>query len=280
MTDLVAPLLEVFGGYGTAGGGPSGAGGAGGHGGFGGYGAGGGPGGNGGDGGDGGRHRVGGDGGQHSVGADVHGSAAADAQDLAGSGVAVVDRCGPQRGELRGVANYVGAAHLARVDARGAGPDPCAAAEADARAFLAFRSLMRLFRRCFLTGLEPIRADIAALGRHVCASDPALHRHLVRVGAGGYEFAFQGLLLGLRRELAWGDANDLWDALVDYFVVLPNIGREGHSYLAHITSQYGALAPHTLFTQGVPNEYDRHFRTTLHRFKQQCTDFLCLGSLD
>ncbi|KAG1677070.1 hypothetical protein FOA52_001240 [Chlamydomonas sp. UWO 241] len=66
----------------------------------------------------------------------------------------------------------------------------------------------------------------------------------------------------------------------DYFVVLPNIGREGHSYLAHLTSQYGALAPHTLFTQGVPNNYDRHFRTTLHHFKRQCTEFLCLGSLD
>ena len=47
-----------------------------------------------------------------------------------------------------------------------------------------------------------------------------LLRHLLRIGAGGYEFSFQMLLLLFRRELSWDDSNRLWDAVLAQHVIL------------------------------------------------------------
>lgn len=44
--------------------------------------------------------------------------------------------------------------------------------------------------------------------------------------------------------------------------VLPNVGREAHTYLHHIVQRYGALAEHTVFVQGRPFDHapDLHKR--------------------
>jgi len=47
-----------------------------------------------------------------------------------------------------------------------------------------------------------------------------LYRHLETINAGGFEFAFQMLLLLLRRELQWEQANQLWDALLAWHQLL------------------------------------------------------------
>jgi hypothetical protein len=61
---------------------------------------------------------------------------------------------------------------------------------------------------------------------------------------------------------------------------LPNIGREGETYLNHITSHWDSLAKHTLFLQAdVHNSREVH--TRLHNyFDPERTGFLNLGSSD
>lgn len=44
---------------------------------------------------------------------------------------------------------------------------------------------------------------------------------------------------------------------------LPNIGREAHTYLHHIVSQYDSLADYTVFCQGKPFDHAFDFHATL-----------------
>ena len=48
-------------------------------------------------------------------------------------------------------------------------------------------------------------------------------------------------------------------------VKLPNVGREGHTYLHHIVNEYNNLADRTLFLQG--NPYGRYVYSPLRRYK-------------
>ncbi len=44
---------------------------------------------------------------------------------------------------------------------------------------------------------------------------------------------------------------------------LPNVGREAHTYLHHITTQYDSLADYTIFCQGKPFDHAYDFHATL-----------------
>ncbi len=51
-------------------------------------------------------------------------------------------------------------------------------------------------------------------------------------------------------------------------IPLPNIGREAHTYLHHIVSQYDSLAEWTVFCQGKPFDHAYDVKKTLH----ECVD--------
>lgn len=52
-------------------------------------------------------------------------------------------------------------------------------------------------------------------------------------------------------------------ALTSFHKTLPNVGREAHTYLHHIVSQYGSLADYTIFCQGKPFDHAFDFHTKL-----------------
>uniref|UniRef100_A0A7S0S2L0 Hexosyltransferase n=1 Tax=Chlamydomonas leiostraca TaxID=1034604 RepID=A0A7S0S2L0_9CHLO len=66
---------------------------------------------------------------------------------------------------------------------------------------------------------------------------------------------------------------------IDYFTKLPNLAREGHSYLTYIITQWEDMPLHVLFSQAVPNGLNRNMLSRIHLFKRECTRFLCLGSI-
>ncbi|MFD2572596.1 DUF3431 domain-containing protein [Spirosoma soli] len=49
-------------------------------------------------------------------------------------------------------------------------------------------------------------------------------------------------------------------------IVLPNIGREAHTYLHHIVSRYDTLAEWTVFCQGKPFDHAYDFKKSLREF--------------
>ncbi|MCX6214197.1 DUF3431 domain-containing protein [Spirosoma sp.] len=49
-------------------------------------------------------------------------------------------------------------------------------------------------------------------------------------------------------------------------ILLPNIGREAHTYLHHIVNRYDSLAEWTVFCQGKPFDHAYDFKKTLHGF--------------
>ena len=62
--------------------------------------------------------------------------------------------------------------------------------------------------------------------------------------------------------------------------LLPNVGREAHTYLHHICARYDDLAPLTVFCQGKPFDHCFDFRKTLRELAQhpaQVEDFRWLG---
>lgn len=63
-------------------------------------------------------------------------------------------------------------------------------------------------------------------------------------------------------------------------IELPNVGREAHSYLHHIISNYEALSPITVFCQGHPFDHASDFHKTLRELASSQTkvrDFRWLG---
>ncbi|PNW70328.1 hypothetical protein CHLRE_17g715400v5 [Chlamydomonas reinhardtii] len=83
----------------------------------------------------------------------------------------------------------------------------------DQEAFTAFCGLMARVRANFLCGMEDMHRQLRLLGEVLGRLDGRLHRHLVAVGAGSFVFAFQMLLLQLRREVAWEDVFVLWETM-------------------------------------------------------------------
>lgn len=49
-------------------------------------------------------------------------------------------------------------------------------------------------------------------------------------------------------------------------ILLPNIGREAHTYLHHIVSRYDSLAEWTVFCQGKPFDHAYDFKKTMREF--------------
>lgn len=49
-------------------------------------------------------------------------------------------------------------------------------------------------------------------------------------------------------------------------IVLPNVGREGHTYLYHIIQNYDRLADHTCFLQGHPFDHSPMLEMSLKTF--------------
>ncbi|GAX79472.1 hypothetical protein CEUSTIGMA_g6913.t1 [Chlamydomonas eustigma] len=79
--------------------------------------------------------------------------------------------------------------------------------------FWCFWGILQHMRANFLRGMVRVKEDIAAVKMLTSNVDTRLHSHICQVGAGGFEFCFQMLLLLLRRELPWCEANMLWDSL-------------------------------------------------------------------
>ena len=52
----------------------------------------------------------------------------------------------------------------------------------------------------------------------------------------------------------------------DTAIILPNVGREAHTYLHHIVSRYDSLADWTIFCQGKPFDHAYDFKKTLREF--------------
>jgi hypothetical protein len=48
-------------------------------------------------------------------------------------------------------------------------------------------------------------------------------------------------------------------------IVLPNVGREGHTYYTHICDNYDTLADYTIFLQGNPFDHSPHIIENLHK---------------
>jgi hypothetical protein len=65
----------------------------------------------------------------------------------------------------------------------------------------------------------------------------------------------------------------------DDVIHLPNIGREGHTFLHHIINNFHDLAEHTIFCQETPHENDRVIARLQNLFVFQ-TGFLALGGLE
>ena len=62
---------------------------------------------------------------------------------------------------------------------------------------------------------------------------------------------------------------------------LPNIGREAHTYLHHLVSQYDSLADWTIFCQGKPFDHAYDFKKTLREFPASASPWFQLaGSPD
>ena len=49
-------------------------------------------------------------------------------------------------------------------------------------------------------------------------------------------------------------------------ILLPNVGREAHTYLHHVVSRYDSLAEWTIFCQGKPFDHAYDFKKTLREF--------------
>ena len=65
-------------------------------------------------------------------------------------------------------------------------------------------------------------------------------------------------------------------------LVLPNIGREAHTYLHHITTRWETLSPLTVFCQGKPFDHAFDFHRTLRelaRAPEAVADFQWLGHI-
>lgn len=61
--------------------------------------------------------------------------------------------------------------------------------------------------------------------------------------------------------------------------LLPNIGREPHTYLYHIITRWDSLADYTAFVQGYPFDHSPRLADTLAGFATHPTDFEHLGEL-
>jgi hypothetical protein len=68
----------------------------------------------------------------------------------------------------------------------------------------------------------------------------------------------------------------------DKSTTLPNIGREAHTYLHHITTRYETLADLTVFCQGKPFDHAFDFHQTLRAIatgEKQIENFFWLGHI-
>ncbi|GLC33096.1 hypothetical protein PLESTB_000370800 [Pleodorina starrii] len=83
----------------------------------------------------------------------------------------------------------------------------------DAQAFAVFRTFMARARQNFLPGMHSVQRQMRLLGTALQRVDSQLHRHLAATGAGSYVFAFQMLLLQLRREVSLPDTFTLWERM-------------------------------------------------------------------
>lgn len=65
-------------------------------------------------------------------------------------------------------------------------------------------------------------------------------------------------------------------------VLLPNVGREAHTYLTHLSARYDTLSEYTVFCQGKPFDHASDFHHRLRKFAQQPAvigEFRWLGHL-
>ena len=60
-------------------------------------------------------------------------------------------------------------------------------------------------------------------------------------------------------------------------ILLPNVGREAHTYLYHLVSRYNSLAEWTIFCQGKPFDHAYDFKKSLQRFVANPADISPTG---
>ncbi|GIL45045.1 hypothetical protein Vafri_2002 [Volvox africanus] len=83
----------------------------------------------------------------------------------------------------------------------------------DEMAFTVFRAFMARVRENFLPGMLGIQRQLQQLGSALCHVDVELHRHMVKIGADNYIFAFQMLFLHLKRESSLPNLLSLWESM-------------------------------------------------------------------
>jgi hypothetical protein len=59
---------------------------------------------------------------------------------------------------------------------------------------------------------------------------------------------------------------------IDGAIVLPNVGREGHTYFHYICENYDCLDDYTVFLQGNPFDHSPNVCSQLHRFLNEQMD--------
>lgn len=66
------------------------------------------------------------------------------------------------------------------------------------------------------------------------------------------------------------------------YITLPNVGREGHTYLYHIIENYDNLDDHTCFLQGNPFDHSPHLEGVIKEFfekieKKETVDYMMVS---
>jgi Protein of unknown function (DUF3431) len=79
-------------------------------------------------------------------------------------------------------------------------------------------------------------------------------------------------------DISWSDGYDriIYNkgAAIDApYVVLPNVGREAHTYLTHIIENYDTLDEYTLFLQGWPNDHTTDVGKEIERLEKEKPEF-------
>jgi len=123
---------------------------------------------------------------------------------------------------------------------------------------------------------------LAALGRAGSMDVVVAHHHSAALGLLANTTVLRG---SPPRWIVYNKGSDAsfdWVRALPHSAVevrgLPNVGREGHTYLWHIVHRYDALADHTLFTQeALHPDVNADAALRLERLFGADTDFLSLG---
>ena len=77
---------------------------------------------------------------------------------------------------------------------------------------------------------------------------------------------------GIQNALVYNKGGDNIPNTSHPIIQLPNVGREGHTFLHHIIANYDQLDPYTVFLQGYPFDHCPYLEDVLKELKRDCID--------